>query len=114
MSSKQAKRPAAITSADARSAGIAPLTSFVGRARELAIIGAALADPSARLLTLTGPGGVGKTRLAVRAAELAADRFPGGVVVVELAALVDPALVLPVVGRGLGVPESSAPPLAAR
>lgn len=68
----------------------ASLSSFVGRARELADITTLLAG-GVRLLTLTGAGGSGKTRLALEAARSAAPDFPGGARLVELAALIDPA-----------------------
>jgi hypothetical protein len=58
-----------------------------------------------RLLTLTGPGGVGKTRLALALAEAAVDHFADGVVVISLAALSDPELVLPTLVRELGLLE---------
>ncbi|HML21353.1 MAG TPA: LuxR C-terminal-related transcriptional regulator [Aggregatilinea sp.] len=64
-----------------------PPTSFVGRAQEIDEIGALLATPSCRLLTLVGPGGIGKTRLAIEAAERLSDVFPDGVYFVPLAAL---------------------------
>jgi predicted ATPase/class 3 adenylate cyclase len=67
------------------------LTSFVGRDRELARVINVL--ESARLVTLTGPGGTGKTRLALRAASEILDRFPDGVFFVDLAPITDPALV---------------------
>ena len=66
------------------------LTSAVGRARELAMVVELLDD--ARLLTLTGPGGCGKMRLALRAAEELADSYTEGVWLVELAGLEDAAL----------------------
>ena len=69
----------------------ARLTSFVGRDRELARITNVL--ESARLVTLTGPGGTGKTRLALRAASEILDRFPDGVFFIDLAPISDPALV---------------------
>jgi predicted ATPase/class 3 adenylate cyclase len=69
----------------------AELTSFVGRERELETVKRLLA--SIRLLTLTGPGGSGKTRLALRAASDLLDRFPDGVFFVELASISDPNLV---------------------
>src|SRR5437867_4408786 len=69
----------------------AQLSSFVGREREIAEVRRLLG--ATRLLTLTGPGGVGKTRLALRAAEEALAAYPDGVWLVELAALADPALV---------------------
>jgi predicted ATPase len=67
-----------------------------------------------RLLTLTGPGGVGKTRLALAAARDVADAFPDGVWFVDLAPIADPALVLPVLARELGVREGPDRPLADR
>jgi transcriptional regulator with XRE-family HTH domain len=80
----------------------APLTSFVGREREVAEVARLLGGepPGPRLVTLTGPGGVGKTRLALRAAAEALGRFPDGAWVAELAALADPALVPATVARG--------------
>ena len=57
-------------------------------------------------MTLAGPGGVGKTRLAIEAARAAAPGFPDGVVFVDLAPLRDPTLVLSTIGRTLGVRES--------
>ncbi|HMA35761.1 MAG TPA: helix-turn-helix domain-containing protein, partial [Chloroflexia bacterium] len=85
----------------------AAATSFVGRAAELAAIQARVGGPAgAGLLTLTGPGGVGKTRLALEAAAALQPAFPHGVCFVPLAALRDPALVLPAIARAMGVPET--------
>ena len=76
------------------------VSSFLGRARELDQIAAALDE--ARLVTLTGPGGIGKTRLAVAVGERRGDRFAAGVVFVPLAAVTDPGLVLADVARAVG------------
>ncbi|MFN2484595.1 MAG: adenylate/guanylate cyclase domain-containing protein [Candidatus Limnocylindria bacterium] len=85
------------------------LTSFLGRRAELAEIADLLAG--ARLLTLTGPGGTGKTRLSLQAAAEAAHTFPGGVFFVPLAPITDPELVAPTILRSMGVREfAGAPP----
>jgi predicted ATPase/class 3 adenylate cyclase len=79
-----------------------PATPFLGRDAELSEIGALIAREGVRLVTLTGPGGTGKTRLALQAAANAAERHPAGVWWVPLAALRDPALVLPAAAQALG------------
>ena len=62
----------------------APLTTFVGRDAEIATVSAMLGDPANRLVTLTGPGGVGKTRLALRVVADLRDEFDDGVAFVAL------------------------------
>jgi predicted ATPase/DNA-binding CsgD family transcriptional regulator len=79
------------------------LSSFIGRQRELAEVGRLLA--SSRLVTLTGPGGGGKTRLALKSAARASALFADGVRFVELAPLSDPALIPQAVALALDVPE---------
>jgi predicted ATPase/class 3 adenylate cyclase len=79
-----------------------PATPFLGRQAELDEIGGLIARDGVRVVTLTGPGGTGKTRLALQAAASAADAFPGGVWWVPLAALRDPALVLESAAKALG------------
>jgi predicted ATPase/serine/threonine protein kinase len=92
---------------DRRRQGLPPQrTPLVGRAPEIATVTARLRQPDVRLMTLTGPGGTGKTRLAVQvAAELAAD-FDGGVVFVNLAPIADPTLVASAIAAALGLRES--------
>ena len=84
----------------------AEVSSLVGRGPQLAAVLDGLR--AARVVTLTGPGGCGKTRLALRAATLAAGGFEGGARLVELASLADPALVPAGVAEALGVPEQDA------
>ncbi len=81
------------------------LTSFVGREQELADATRLLADT--RLLTLTGAGGVGKTRLAIQLAIQELDNYPHGAWLVELAGLANPTLVLQSIAAALGVHEDS-------
>jgi predicted ATPase/DNA-binding SARP family transcriptional activator len=95
-----------------RSAGLpARATSFVGRARELEEIREQLTANAAPLLTLTGPPGTGKTRLAIEAAAGLNDAFADGVVLVELAPLRDPALLVTTIAAALGVREEPERPL---
>jgi non-specific serine/threonine protein kinase len=79
------------------------LTPLVGRQRELHEVVDALSR--SRLVSLTGPGGTGKTRLALAAADAARARFPAGVCWVELAPIGDPAIAARAVADALGVPE---------
>ncbi|MGE5287176.1 MAG: ATP-binding protein [Micromonosporaceae bacterium] len=81
-------------------------TPLLGRSRELQAITATLAEGSARLLTLTGPGGIGKTRLAAEAARQARQSFGGGVYFVALGDLKDASLVGPELAKALGVVAS--------
>src|SRR5258705_3369472 len=79
------------------------LTSFVGREQEIAQLGELAA--ANRLVTLTGAGGAGKTRLAIEVARRSIDAFPDGVWLVELAALSDPRLVPQAVAKALALTE---------
>jgi predicted ATPase len=79
-----------------------PATPFLGRESELQEVVELLAAVDARLLTLTGPGGTGKTRLALQAAGASSDAYPDGVWWIPLAPLRDPALVLATAGQTLG------------
>ncbi|TCM50256.1 LuxR C-terminal-related transcriptional regulator [Kribbella sp. VKM Ac-2568] len=88
----------------------AELTSFVGRRQELLEVRALLA--TSRLVTLTGPGGVGKTRLALRTAVRVQRTFPDGVWLVELAAVHDPGLLAKTIGMTLGLRDADEDPAA--
>ena len=79
-----------------------PATPFLGRETDLADVASLLTGNGARLVTLTGPGGTGKTRLALQAAAAAAEGYPDGIWWVPLAPLADAALVLPTAGEALG------------
>lgn len=83
----------------------ASLTPLIGRERECDMAVARLRDGQARLLTLTGPGGVGKTRLAIEIARALRDAFSGGVCYVSLGTVRDPDLIAPTIAHALGVRE---------
>jgi predicted ATPase/DNA-binding CsgD family transcriptional regulator len=88
-----------------------PLTQLVGREQEMQAIKTLLLRPEVRLLTLTGPAGVGKTRLAFEVARELAHGFADGVHVISLAPISGPALVIATIAHSMGLMESGSQPL---
>ncbi|GAB4446928.1 MAG: hypothetical protein OHK0015_50650 [Chloroflexi bacterium OHK40] len=82
-----------------------PLTPLIGRAQEVALVCQALMGDTVRWLTLMGPGGIGKTRVALQAAAELAPSFPDGVVFVDLAPIRDATLVPGAIAAALGLPD---------
>ncbi len=87
------------------------LSSFVGRDRELAAITQLLLRPDVRLLTVIGPPGIGKTRLALQAAQALRQQYSDDVVFVSLASLRNPDLVVPTIAQALAIREIAGQPL---
>src|SRR5207237_7678981 len=81
-------------------------TRFVGREKEVAAAKELLLRQDVRLVTVTGPGGIGKTRLAVEVARGLVDRFPGGIHFVPLSPISDPSLIASVIVQTLGIRET--------
>jgi len=114
--SREAAAPEPPSRATAR--GLRPLpvsmTSLVGREQAIDEVAGLIGQPGVRLVTLTGPGGVGKTRLAVAVGERLRDRYAAGTAFVPLAAVTDPGLVLDGIGRAVGADlAGTGPPLQA-
>jgi predicted ATPase/class 3 adenylate cyclase len=86
-------------------------TPLLGRAREVVEVCAALRRGDARLVTLTGPGGVGKTRLGLQVAADLVDDFADGVWFVSLSRLANPELVVPTIAQALGLQEAGSRPI---
>jgi predicted ATPase len=113
LSDRFASASVSTRAAAGRARGLGPLpvstTTLVGREQAIGEVAGLLGRPGARLVTLTGPGGVGKTRLAVAAAERLRERFGESIVFVPLAAVTEPGLVLPGIGRAVGADLAGTP-----
>ena len=83
------------------------LTRFIGREQESKAVQDLLKREDVRLLTLTGPGGTGKTRMALQVAAELSERFDDGVYIVNLAPIIDPTLVMPTIAQTLDVKETA-------
>jgi len=83
-----------------------PRTAFIGRERETADLRQLLGRPDVHLVTLTGPGGIGKTRLALQVAGEMADEFPSGVCYVALSAIGERGLIVSAIAQAVGVRET--------
>ena len=89
-------------------------TPFIGREKEVAAVGQLLCREDVHLVTLTGPGGTGKTRLALQVAAELSDLFADGIYFVDLAPVSDPALVIAAIAQSLSIREVSGQPLVER
>jgi predicted ATPase len=104
----------ASTTTDRRGSRSLPVTStsLIGREHDIDEVSKLLQTPEVRLVTLTGPGGIGKTRLAIAVGEQLDDRYPQGTVFVPLASIAQPELVLPRIAAAVGATlEGVRPPL---
>jgi predicted ATPase/DNA-binding XRE family transcriptional regulator len=106
---KSARAPAHAVFADLRGAALPlTLTALLGREADMQTLGQWLADPILRLITLTGPGGAGKTRLALELARVSAEQGSTRVVFVPLVAIRDPTFVASAIAEALGLADVTA------
>jgi predicted ATPase len=91
-----------------------PATRLIGRDRDLARVLDLLLDPNVRMVTIVGPGGIGKSRLALAVGDGARERYPDGIVYIDLAPLTEPSLVIPTIAKSLGVEEQTGTSVVAR
>jgi predicted ATPase len=91
-----------------------PATRLIGRDRDLARVLDLLLDPNVRMVTIVGPGGIGKSRLALAVGDRARERYPDGIVYIDLAPLTEPSLVIPTLAKSLGVEEQTGTSVGAR
>jgi predicted ATPase/serine/threonine protein kinase len=84
-------------------------TAFIGREREVTAVKELLLRDDVRVVTLTGPGGIGKTRLALQVAGEVSERFDGGTCLIPLAAVSDASLIPSIIAQGLGIRETGRP-----
>ena len=108
LSTAQQGRPVPVVT-EQRARLPAPITRLVGRETEVATVIGLLRDPRERLITLLGPGGIGKTRLAIEAAMLTENDFAGGSFFVDLAATDNASMVLPLIATAVGVRPDPSP-----
>jgi predicted ATPase len=112
--SRTDRSPSPASNGDRRAPRSLPVTAttLIGREHDIGDVARLLAEPEVRLVTLTGPGGIGKTRLAIAVGEQLDHRYPRGTVFVRLDSVAQPELVLPRIAAVVGVTiEGARPPL---